>query len=632
MCGLAGYWSPAGFAGEQSRAVLREMTHQIHSRGPDSEGAWLDREAGVALGHRRLSILELSPAGAQPMISDSQRYVLVFNGEIYNHLAVRAKLPHADPYRGHSDTETLLRAIDAWGFESALQHCAGMFALACWDRRDRVLILARDRMGEKPLYFGWQGRGRNRSLLFGSELKALTCHPAFEREIDQSAVTGYLERLCVTGTQSIWKGIGKVKPGTILRFAEDNPEGKETTFWSVAEAIEHAKERPINDPSEALELVHDRLAEAVAGQLLSDVPLGAFLSGGIDSSLIVALMQQASGGRARTFSIGFEDEAYNEADHARAVAAHLGTAHTDLIVSAAHTQTVIPRLPRIYDEPFADSSQIPTFLVSEMAREHVTVALSGDGADELFGGYTRYTNALAAWDRVSALPRPLRQAGSALARHAGSLLPAGAARAAAVAGAVNIEDFYARFTNHNLPQRPHSIGATVSASLSPAERLMAHDQLGYLPDDILVKVDRAAMAVSLEVRAPYLDHRVVEASWRIDSSIKRHGANGFITGKWPLRQLLDRYVPRTLTERPKHGFGIPVGAWLRGPLRHWADDLLDPARIARAGLVSPRFVTEVWNAHRTGAADNTEAVWALVMLSAWHAEHATTRRLPLTDR
>lgn len=624
MCGLAGFWSPAGFGGEKSHALLRGMTDRIQSRGPDSEGAWLDPAAGIALGHRRLSILELSSAGAQPMISDTQRYVLVFNGEIYNHLAVRAELPQGAPYRGHSDTETLLRAIDAWGFEGALQRCAGMFALACWDRQDRALILARDRMGEKPLYFGWQGSGASRSLLFGSELKALVCHPAFEREIDRAAVTGYLERLCVAGTRSIWKGIAKVRPGTIIRFSTDCPDGRENPFWSVAEAIAKGKAQPVDDAGEALELIHERLAEAVAGQLLSDVPLGAFLSGGIDSSLIVALMQQASGGRARTFSIGFEDESYNEADHARAVAAHLGTAHTDLIVSAAHTQEVIPRLPHIYDEPFADSSQIPTFLVSEMAHEHVTVALSGDGADELFGGYTRYTKALAAWDRLSALPRPLRQAGSAMARQVGSLIPARAARAAAVAGAADLEDFYARFTNHNLPQRPRRAGAIGHAALSHAEQLIAQDQVGYLPDDILVKVDRAAMAVSLEVRAPYLDHRVVEASWRIDSAIKRRRENGAVTGKWPLRQLLDRYVPRALTERPKHGFGIPVGAWLRGPLREWADDLLDPSRIARAGLVSPRFVTHAWRAHRDGVADKTETVWALVMLSAWHAEHGAT--------
>lgn len=600
------------------------MTDQIRARGPDSSGSWVDGEAGLALGHRRLSILELSSAGSQPMSSASGRYVLVYNGEIYNHLRIRDQLPKHQPYRGHSDTETLLRAFEAWGIEEALRQAGGMFALACWDRRDRVLTLARDRMGEKPLYYGWQGAGVARSLLFGSELKAITCHPAFERKIDQTAVAGYLERLCVPSTASIWQGIGKVPPGCVVRFGPDDAEGKMTSFWSVADAIASGKRDPVANPDEALQLVHDRLADAVRDQVLSDVPLGAFLSGGIDSSLIVALMQRSSNARCKTFSIGFEEAAYNEAVHARAVAAHLGTSHTELVVSAARAQEVIPCLPRIYDEPFADSSQIPTFLVSKMASSHVKVALSGDGADELFGGYTRYAKALRAWDRIRAVPAPIRRLGGRLVGSVAPIVPRRLAWAASIANARDLIEFYRGFTNH-MPGHNRSQpsgGPFAAARLSPAEQLMASDQVGYLPDDILVKVDRAAMAVSLEVRAPYLDHRVVEASWQLECSIKRRHEQGVTVGKWPLRRLLDRYVPPALTERPKQGFGIPVGEWMRGPLRAWADDLLAPDRIARIGLVDPRSVSATWRAHRSGAADHTEQVWAHAMLSAWYDEHA----------
>ena len=625
MCGIAGFWSPMGFPTDRAGVLLRTMTDQIRSRGPDSSGSWLDADAGIALGHRRLSILELSPAGDQPMISESGRYVLILNGEIYNHLALRENLGDGGPYRGHSDTETLLRAFDAWGIERALAQAVGMFALACWDRGDRALVLARDRMGEKPLYYGWQGAGEARSLLFGSELKAMTCHPAFEGRIDRSSVAGYLERLCVPGSASIWQGIGKVPAGSVVRVGPGFAEGPATAYWSLADAIARAKSDPVSGPEEGLELVHDRLAEAVRGQLLSDVPLGAFLSGGIDSSLIVALMQEVNGGRSKTFSIGFEEAAYNEADHARAVAAHLGTDHHELVVSPARAQEVIPRLARIYDEPFADSSQIPTFLVSQMARHHVTVALSGDGADELFGGYTRYTKVLRAWDRVSAVPAPIRSLGNSLTGMVGTLLPSRVARAGAIAGTDNLIDFYRDFTNHGplKSDRGASGGLPFSvAGLSSAEQLMATDQVGYLPDDILVKVDRAAMAVSLEARAPYLDHRVVEASWRLPSSFKRRDENGTTIGKWPLRRLLDRYVPRALIERPKQGFGIPIGDWLRGPLRSWADDLLARDSLARMDLVDAQAASATWRAHRSGRADHAEQIWTLAMLSAWHDEYA----------
>lgn len=629
MCGIAGFWTPAGFRGEPSLDILNRMTDQIRSRGPDARGSWLDQEAGLALGHRRLAVIELSPAGAQPMASPSGRYVLVFNGEIYNHLEMRESLStagHQVVFRGHSDTETLLAAIEAWGIEQTLSRAVGMFALACWDGKQRALFLTRDRMGEKPLYYGWQGSGGERALLFGSELKAVSCHPAFEARIDRKSVEGYLARLCVPGSASIWQGVAKVPPGAILRFDIGSEEAELARYWSIEAEIEKAREDPVEHADEGLRLLHDRLREAVRAQLLADVPLGAFLSGGIDSSLVVALMQEVGEGTAKTFSIGFEEADYNEAEHARAVAQHLGTEHHELVVSAERARGVIPKLPRIYDEPFADSSQIPTFLVSELARSQVTVALSGDGADELFGGYTRYTKALRAWARLNAVPPLIRALGSGVAGAAGALLPDRVVRASAVAGAENLPEFYRRFTDHT-PGKPAIVGANRAGDvpgLSPAEQLMWVDQLGYLPDDILVKVDRAAMAVSLEVRAPYLDHRVVSASWRLASSLKRRAVEGGTVGKWPLRQLLDRYVPRALIERPKQGFGVPIGDWLRGPLKDWADDLLAHDRMSRIGLVEPGRAAAVWSAHRSGRANHAEQVWSLAMLSAWHEEHVET--------
>lgn len=631
MCGIAGFWTPVGFRQDPALDVLHRMTQQIRSRGPDASGSWLDSDAGIALGHRRLSVIELSSAGAQPMASPSGRYVLIFNGEIYNHLAIRESLSTAEQdvaFRGHSDTETLLAAFDAWGIDQSLARSVGMFALACWDRHERSLILARDRMGEKPLYYGWQGSGGARNLVFGSELKAITCHPAFEPRVNRTSVEGYLARLCVPGSASIWEGIAKVPPGATLRFETGSEVGKLDHYWCIEAEIAKARRDPVVDPEEGLRLVHDRLSEAVRAQLLADVPLGAFLSGGIDSSLVVGLMQEVGGGGTKTFSIGFEEADYNEAVHARAVAEHLGTDHHELVVSPERAQSVIPKLPRIYDEPFADSSQIPTFLVSELARSHVTVALSGDGADELFGGYTRYTKALRAWDRVRAVPPLFRTLGSGIAGAAGHLLPAHVARASAVAGAGSLPDFYRRFTDHasGRPSMVERNSRLVNLpDLSPAEQLMAIDQGSYLPDDILVKVDRAAMAVSLEVRTPFLDHRVVSASWRLQSSLKRRTIGTDTVGKWPLRQLLDRYVPRTLIERPKQGFGVPIGAWLRGPLRNWADDLLERDRLARMGLVDADRAAALWSGHRNGRVDQAEQVWALAMLSAWHEEHFETR-------
>ena len=618
MCGIAGFWT-AGGTHRDGATVLRSMTGAIHTRGPDAEGQWIDPETGIALGHRRLSVLELSPAGAQPMASPSGRFVLVFNGEIYNHLALRGDLEAAGAapaFRGTSDTETLLAAFECWGIAETLVRSTGMFAFACWDKREQVLHLARDRMGEKPLYYGWQGSGPDRALLFGSELKALERHPSFEWRIDRESVATYFARLCVPGSRSIWSGISKVEPGTVLRIGADGQQRSEA-YWRLHDVAQAGIADRVEDRNAGIDLIQDRLSGAVRGQLISDVPLGAFLSGGVDSSLIVALMQEASPTSARTFSIGFEEAAFNEADHARAVAEHLGTDHHELVVTAEHARSVIPSLPDIYDEPFADSSQIPTYLVAKLAREQVTVALSGDGADELFGGYTRYANALKAWKRVQVVPGALRGAALGLQK----ILPARLARTTAVAGAPDVVQFYARMTDHalgRLADRSADSGVAALHGATSVERLMAFDQVGYLPDDILVKVDRAAMAVSLETRAPFLDAGVVAASWRLASDLKqRHDESG-TTGKWVLRQLLDRYVPRSIIERPKQGFGVPIGTWLRGPLREWAEDLLDRRRLQRTGFVDPARAAALWTAHKASQADHAEALWAILMLESWY--------------
>lgn len=617
MCGLTGYWTPSGLD-QESALHIDAMTDAIRSRGPDARGGWSDPAQGISLGHRRLSVLELSAAGAQPMISRSGRYVLVYNGEIYNHAEMRDRLGR-EGFSGLSDTETLLAGFERWGIGETLTLSTGMFALACWDRQERTILLARDRMGEKPLYFGWQGSGIDRTLLFGSELKALMQHPAFERVIDRDSVRRYWSRLNVPAPASIWAGIGKVPTGMVLKIRADGTTTEEP-YWSLSKAIEAGQRDQLRDPQEIVDLLDRELGSAVARQLISDVPLGAFLSGGVDSSLIVALMQRANVGSTRTFSIGFELADYNEADHARAVAQHLGTDHHELIVTEADAQGVIPDLPDIYDEPFADSSQIPTFLVARLARSKVVVALSGDGADELFAGYTRHGKVLDLWRRSRRIPSALRNAAETLANRLPEGVPPRFRRGLHIACAPDAEEFYTRYTDHNptLPLRGSDrVFMGRPDSLSPLERMMALDQETYLPDDILVKVDRAAMAVSLETRAPYLDHRVVEMSWRIPPDLKRRIVDGRTVAKWPLRALLDRDVPRELIERPKQGFGMPVGHWLRGALRDWADDLLSPAAVERIGLANPKHVASLWSSHRNGKADHSEQLWAALMMQGW---------------
>ncbi len=649
MCGIAGFIGGRfDHGGQGARAVLSRMTGAIAYRGPDSAGAWLDPEQQVALGHRRLAILDLSPAGEQPMTSPSGRYVTVYNGEIYNHLELRERL--SGPWRGHSDTETLLAAIEAWGVEKALGECAGMFALALWDRHEKALILARDRLGEKPLYYGWQGTGEEAAFLFGSELKALGRHPAFGREIDRQALALFTRFNYVPAPLSIYAGIAKLPPGTFLTLRPGDRKPAITPYWSAAEVAAAGTAAPLDiGPEEATDELSRLLSKTVSQQMISDVPLGAFLSGGIDSSTVVALMQAQSSRPVKSFSIGFEEKSYNEAEHAAAVARHLGTDHTELYVRPEDALAAIPSLPSIYDEPFADASQVPTLLVSRLARRQVTVALSGDGGDEVFAGYNRYHLAARNWRRISRVPRPLRRVA---AKGLGSLSPEQWNKVAGVLGPVlprslgaspgekihkaargiasgSADELYRGLVSSWTDpgalviggSEPATLGQDVLARLSglgTCERMMALDMLTYLPDDILAKVDRAAMSVSLETRVPLLDHRVVEFAWRLPLDLKLRGGQS----KWVLRQLLYRHVPSALIERPKMGFGIPIGAWLRGPLKGWAEELISERRLAGEGYFNPAPIRAAWEAHQSGRANMQYRLWAILMFQAWLENHS----------
>lgn len=653
MCGLTGFWG-ASSAAQFLQAQLLRMTQQIAHRGPDSDGFWLDAGHGIALGHRRLSILDLSPAGAQPMQAVSGRWVLAFNGEIYNHLQLRAELDKASlapAWRGHSDTETLLAGFDAWGIRATIEKCMGMFAMAVWCRKTQSLTLVRDRLGEKPLYYGWQGQGSQAVFLFGSELKALRAHPAFAAEIDTQALGSYMQNMAVAGTRSIYKGIHKVPPGTILTLSRQNPDPVVTRYWSVEQAAaQGVANRFAGTTTQAIDALEALLKDAVAQQMVADVPLGAFLSGGVDSSTIVALMQAQSVRPVKTFSIGFHEQAYNEAKHAKAVAGHLGTDHTDLYVTAQQAMDVIPRLPRLYDEPFADSSQIPTFLVSQMTGQHVKVALSGDAGDELFAGYNRYELTASFWPKLARVPQPLRQlAAWGLTRFAPDTLNRWAShtplakrwanvgdklhKGAGVMGAASVAELYQGMVALGWPQPSalvRGLGADANAlhmpdlpGLSDVERMMAFDLINYLPDDILTKVDRVAMGVSLEARVPFLDHRVVEFAWRLPMDYKLRHENGRFVTKWALRQVLYRHVPQALIERPKAGFGVPLEHWLRGPLRDWAEDLLSEARIKRDGFFNPGPVRQSWHEHLSGKRNWQHSIWCVLMFQAWLHEQNT---------
>ena len=642
MCGFAGYIQRGGFREEQARFIATAMAAAIAHRGPDDSGVWVDGNAGIALAHQRLSVLELSQAGHQPMKSPSGRFVIVFNGEIYNHLELRARLGKV-LWRGHSDTETLIGAIDAWGVLTTLKNCVGMFAFALWDRKDRCLTLSRDRLGEKPLYYGWQGR----RFFFGSELKALNAHPEFIGEIDRRALSLSLLFSCVPGSFSIYKGIQKLTPGTFIQVQDNGFTPEPSTYWSLAETVTSAKKDPFcGDENSAVTGLEACLKESVAGKMVADVPVGVFLSGGVDSSVVTALMQAQSSRKVRTFSIGFDYEGYNEAVYAKEVARHLGTEHTEFYVTSRDALEIIPSLPRLYDEPFSDSSQIPTALVSKLARQYVTVALSGDGGDELFGGYYRYFWSGRIWNNLKLLPFPLRFiignvlmavpyerlnvlmkfilplfSISRVSDASGDSFRRWAARLVQVK---SLDDLYWSliFVWRNVAEVVIGAGNALAEAreialcpqqLAHEERMMFLDTMTYLPDDILTKVDRAAMGVSLETRVPLLDHRVVDFAWRLPLSMKiRNGKS-----KWILREVLYKYVPQELIERPKMGFGIPLALWLRGPLRDWAEALLDETRLRREGFFHPAPIRKKWREHLSGEHDWAYYLWCVLMFQAW---------------
>jgi asparagine synthase (glutamine-hydrolysing) len=651
MCGIAGLFRPGG--GDESRlsAVARGLTEALAYRGPDGSGFWTNASAGVAFGHRRLAVIELSEAGAQPMRSDCGRLTVTFNGEIYNHLDIRAELEGAGAapnWRGHSDTETLLYAIRQWGMVAALQRLSGQFAFALWDERERTLTLARDRFGEKPLFYGWCGK----DLIFASELKGLAKHPAWSPSLDRAALTAFLRYCYVPAPSTIWTGFRKLPSASYVSFTADVRSGTMPApkpYWSLRETVIAAQAKRVTDEREAIAELQRLLSIAIKRQCLSDVPLGAFLSGGIDSSTIVALMQAQTSQPVRTFTIGFSEAAFDEAADARKVAKHLGTSHTELYVDPRTAMDVIPKLPQMYDEPFADSSQIPTHLVSVLARQHVTVALSGDAGDELFGGYNRHIWASDLNARFGTMPAPLRhllgillravspEPAGTVARLATPILPARLnvrragdqlAKLARIVGSPSLDHMYRELCSidddpaQTIVQGEETGGWSndemykIKIELDPLDRMTLADSLSYLTDDILQKVDRAAMAVALEARVPFLDKDVVEFATRIPPHMKVRDGRG----KWLVRQVLCQHVPANLVDRPKTGFGIPIDEWLRGPLKSWASDLLSPARLRAQNLFNAERVGTRLAEHMSSRRNHGYWLWNVLMAQAWHDE------------
>ncbi len=647
MCGIAGFFDPKVDTLKNGKEILDKMTDTLIHRGPDDNGIWIDKDMGMGLGHRRLAILDLSPGGHQPMYSASGRYVIIFNGEIYNFMTLRKELEQESFYawRGNSDTEVMLAAIEKWGIEEAVKRFVGMFAFALYDRKERVLYLVRDRIGIKPLYYGWI-KG---VFVFASELKAIKSHPYFSGKINLGALALLLRHNYIPTPYSIYEGIYKLYPGHILTLRckkEKYLKPVISPYWSAKEVVETGNKNPFsNGEKEAIDALESLLKDAIKLRMIADVPLGAFLSGGVDSSTVVALMQAQSTRPVKTFTIGFYEQDYDEARYAKEIATHLGTEHTELYVTPKEAMEVVPKLPTLYDEPFSDSSQIPTFLISKLARTQVTVSLSGDGGDELFGGYNRYFWGRDIWDKLKGMPYGMRmalaksltilspQVWDAIFFRLDPILPRRLRqrnpgdklhKLAGILGAKTPKEMYYNLVSHWRKPTNVVIGAEEPLTVLTNPEKQAHlsdfvsqmmylDLVSYLPDDILVKVDRASMGVSLEARVPILDHRIVEFAWRLPLHMKIRGDQS----KWILRQVLYRYVPRKLIERPKMGFGIPIDKWLRGPLRDWAESLLDESRLRQEGFFNPLPILEKWREHLSGRRNWQHHLWDVLMFQAW---------------
>ena len=636
MCGFTGFYTlKAKRPRSELQSIAQGMSDAIAHRGPDHGDIWQDPDLPLVLAHRRLSIIDLSDDGAQPMASASDRFIIIYNGEIYNYLELQKDLETKGyRFKGHSDTEVILAGFETWGFEKTLQKLNGMFALAVWDRKSKILHFARDRMGKKPLYLGWAGD----TLVFASELKALRQHPDFDAALNQAVLADFLSVGYVHAPHCIYDSCWQLPPGHMLSFKTstfkrgDNLAAAMKSYWSAADALCNSKSKSLDaSESEIIDEFESLLSECVSKRLVSDVPLGAFLSGGIDSSSVVALMQSISSSPIKTFSIGFEQAGFNEAPWAAKIAKHLGTDHHEHICTADDALNIIPMLPDMYDEPFADISAIPTYLVSQFARKHVTVALSGDGGDEMLGGYSRHVQGPAIWRKSRMMPRIVREGLSNIIQRVpvntldslkrnhpqiGTKLH----KAAAILSLDTQEEIYARLIQKfEAPPVLASYSPLKSfnaphADLTFAEKMMFWDAVGYLPNDILTKVDRASMAVSLEARAPLLDYRIFEYVWRLPESVKIKNGDG----KWLLRQVLKRHVPDALFERPKQGFNMPIGDWLRGPLREWAENLLDENAMRQQGLLDARRIRSLWARHLDGQGNHADALWVVLMFQAWH--------------
>lgn len=653
MCGIFGIYYPIPqLSDSQLENELILCGSKLEHRGPDANGKWIDSASGIGLYHSRLSILELTEHGSQPMISATGRYIITFNGEIYNHRNLRSEIERvvSVQWRGASDTETLLASIEIWGIEETLKKISGMFAFALFDREARVLSLCRDRVGEKPLYYGFVGTGSSSALLFGSELKAFRAHPKFSAEISRDSLSLYMRHSNVPAPYSIYDNIFKLLPGTFINIKIDEVGLVKNTYWSGATVARNGLTNKFTGTAnDAVDLLDNLLIETIGQQMCADVPIGAFLSGGIDSSLIASIMQSQSMRKISTFTIGFSEADYNEAVYAKDISKFLGTDHNELYVSPSDARSIIPRLPTVYDEPFADSSQIPTILVCELAKKHVTVALSGDGGDELFAGYNRYQITAKSWKYLSKLPRNFRSLlGSALqslrpdtwnsisnAFHLSAYwadLGYKIHKGGAVLASDSPFDLYQSLTS--LWDRPSDLvinscepptlltGNMPSLDgLNDIEKMMALDMITYLPDDILTKVDRAAMSLSLETRVPFLDPRVIEYAWSLPLNYKLRKSEGKLITKWPLRQVLSHYLPANLIERPKMGFGVPIDHWLRGPLREWAESMLSESRIRQDGYFNYDLIRKRWVEHLDGRRNWQHSLWCVLMFQAWLSDH-----------